>query len=274
MAAPLPPEDFFDALGVSEPVFAAESGAALVWKVSRGTGFAALKLYKSGDMGNEAAGFRYLAALNGQGAARVYHAEGGIALTEWLEGPPLAANPRDAEVIGSLAALARQLHRGAPLDGTGFTPLEDFMAFLVQFEPPAAWGADARGDIAACRHLWEHLLASQTGRAVLHGDLHPGNVICTASGLCAFDAKGIWGEPAYELANAFRHPRARPEQVLNPARIRLAAEAWSAALGCTPRRLLHWAAAKAALSLAWRTGQGQNTDLDLRLTRLLLAAGR
>lgn len=272
MAAPLPPEDILAQLGVSAPVFAAESGTALVWKVRRGAGFAALKLYKSGHMGNEAAGFRYLAALNGQGAARVYHAEGGTALTEWLEGPPLADRRQDAAVIAGLAATARQLHRAAPQAGTGFTPLEDFLASLFQFEPPAAWDAGACAGFAACQHLAEQLLDTQSARAVLHGDLHPGNVICTPAGLRAFDAKGIRGEPAYELANAFRHPRGRPDLLLNPERIRHASIVWSGALGCHPVRLLQWAAAKAALSMAWRAEQGLDTDLDARLILRLLAA--
>lgn len=273
MAAPLPPEDILAELGVSEPAFAAQSGAALVWKVRREAGFAALKLYYTADMGNEAPGFRYLAAFNGQGAARVFHAKGRVALTEWLDGPPLAdlsAGGRDREAIADLAAVARQLHRDGPQQDIGLTPLAEFMGSLFGFTVPAGWSAAARTDFAACQRLGETLLATQTGQGPLHGDLHPGNVIRTARGSAAFDAKGLWGEPAYELANAFRHPRSLPELVLDKARQRHAAEVWAGALGCTPQRLLQWAAAKAALSLVWRAGQGLETELDFRLIRLLL----
>ncbi len=274
MAAPLPPEDILAALDVSEPVFAAETGAALIWRVRKGAGQAALKLYKTGDMGNEAPGFRYLAALNGQGAARVFHAQDGVALTSWLDGPPLSAlatEGRDAEMIERLAEVAHGLHRCQVPGNNGFTRLSTFMASLFSFTPPAGWAAAQRRDFAACQMLGRVLLDSQTLPQPLHGDLHPGNVIQTAGGLCVFDAKGLWGEPAYELANAFRHPRGQPELILDPARQRHAAEVWAAALGCTPARLLQWGAAKAALSLAWRAGQGLETDMDFRLVRVLLA---
>lgn len=274
MAAPLPPEDILRDLGVTAPEFAAETGAALIWKVRKGAGHAALKLYKSGHMGNEAPGFRYLAALNGQAAARVHHAGKDVALTEWLDGPPLAAlasEGRDGEMIAALAAVARRLHRDGPRDGNGFTPLDDFMAPLSGFAPPLSWSAGARADFAACERLGRDLLETQTGRRPLHGDLHPGNVIQAPRGLCAFDAKGLWGEPGFELANAFRHPRARPELVLSRDRIRRIAGVWAEALGCSPLRLLQWAAAKAALSLVWRSRQGLGADLDAGLIHLLLA---
>ncbi|MEQ1933602.1 MAG: aminoglycoside phosphotransferase family protein [Fimbriimonadaceae bacterium] len=50
------------------------------------------------------------------------------------------------------------------------------------------------------------LLDSQTERALLHGDLHHENVILGPSGWVVIDAKGLWGDPAFEAAAFVRNP--------------------------------------------------------------------
>ncbi len=50
------------------------------------------------------------------------------------------------------------------------------------------------------------LLASQSERVLLHGDLHHENVILGPDGWIVIDAKGLWGDPAFEAAAFIRNP--------------------------------------------------------------------
>ena len=90
-------------------------------------------------------------------------------------------------------------------------------------------------------------------------------------GFCAFDAKGVLGERAYELANAFRNPAGAAELLRDPARQRARAASWSAAFGVDRARLRYWAAVKCALSIAWRSGGRVGADAEFDLLSCLLA---
>jgi streptomycin 6-kinase len=71
----------------SSPEFITKTPIATIWKVQSPHGPAALKLYHKPDMATERHGFTLMAALNGQGAPKVYKTTQKAALTEWLSGP-------------------------------------------------------------------------------------------------------------------------------------------------------------------------------------------
>jgi streptomycin 6-kinase len=48
--------------------------------------------------------------------------------------------------------------------------------------------------------LARQLGSSQTDLVVLHGDFHPGNVLCSQRGWLSIDCKPLVGEPAFDLA--------------------------------------------------------------------------
>jgi streptomycin 6-kinase len=98
-----------------------------------------------------------------------------------IRGPSELPNKHDAATGGR--ATPRPSQEARP---RGTLPLESF------FENPST---RARG-----------LIDSQTERVLLHGDLHHENVILGPDGWIVIDAKGLWGDPAFEAAAFVRNP--------------------------------------------------------------------
>ncbi len=91
------------------------------------------------------------------------------------------------------------------------------------------------------RTLAADLLAKQSDLRPLHGDFHHDNIKRGARGYLAFDAKGVIGDRAFELANAFRNPLGADVTVQNPRRINHIAQLWGQAFEVPSSRLLSWA---------------------------------
>jgi streptomycin 6-kinase len=87
-----------------------------------------------------------------------------------------------------------------------------------------------------------------TTQLPLHGDFHHDNVIDWARGWLAIDAKGLIGDPHYELANVFRNPYRAKLLVAQPARIEALADTFARNLEVDRRRTLAWAAVHSAIS--------------------------
>jgi streptomycin 6-kinase len=94
-------------------------------------------------------------------------------------------------------------------------------------------------------------LTTQTDIRPLHGDLHHDNIKGSPRGYLAFDAKGILGERCYDFANALRNPIGAEAHYRQPEVIKRRVSAWAQCFGVPENRLLQWAAAHSALSLAW-----------------------
>jgi len=101
------------------------------------------------------------------------------------------------------------------------------------------------------------------------GDLHHDKARLAEDSYLAFDAKGVVGDRAYELANAFRNPKGVEALVRDPARIERLLAQWSLGFRVAPERLLDWAVAKCALSIAWQAGTDLSGDSDLDLLEVL-----
>ncbi|MEM7525996.1 MAG: aminoglycoside phosphotransferase family protein [Pseudomonadota bacterium] len=250
-----PPRDALKAFGATDAVFVTSTNIAAIWRVASPHGPAALKLYHGRGLANEAAGFDMLKAWNGRGAARLYGLSGPAALIEWLDGPSLGDRVREGRgeaADATLTAAAGRLHGPAPAPPQSLPLLADWCVGLFDFVPPAGWPDADRASLARAADLARRLLASPRDIAPLHGDFHHDNVIRGARGWTAFDAKGVLGERAYELANAFRNPKGAPAFVDDPARRSRLVALGAAALGVDAKRLRAWAAAKCALSIVWR----------------------
>lgn len=267
-----PPARFLSDFAVSQPEWVAETAIAQIWKVRCADGRpAALKHYKAKGMGHESAGFAYLRQFNGGPAAHVYALRNDAALLEWLEGP----SPGDVARQGDLLAADRALgDAAAALHAMPVVlelpPLEARFAALLECRAQDVPAGALRGNILRCQTLAEELLRDQPQPCALHGDLHHENLRQTARGYCAFDAKGLCGDRAFELANAFRHPIGCEDLIRQPAVIRRRAHLWAAALQVPARRLLAWAAVKCALSIVWRQPPGGAPDPEGALLAVLL----
>ena len=274
---PAVPGELLAEFGVSAPQWVAETPIAVVWKVQRADGrAAALKLYKESGMGSEAAGFAYLRHANTAQAARVYAVSDTAALVEWLDGPSLGDVAREgglADADQKLAETARSLHACVRGPIPSLMPLEERFAALLKCPEEELPAGSLRSAMMRSRAIAASLLKDQQDACALHGDLHHENVRQGARGFCAFDAKGLWGERSYELANALRHPQGCREDICSPEVIRRRADLWAASLNTSAGRLLAWAAAKSALSISWRLSANTTTsDPEEALLAALLEA--
>jgi streptomycin 6-kinase len=248
----------------------ATTAAAELHEVRRDDRRAVLKLWPQGHAGNEAAGVRLMQAWAGPHMVAILGAGPDSVLMEALDGPSLgdlSRQGRDAEACRLLADTARALHAGRP-------QLADLPTVGVWFErlfalPLGTCPASVRRDMTRAQALARDLIATTAQPVPLHGDLHHDNVILTATGPKAFDAKGLTGDPAFELANAIRNPKGIPATVRDPGRIAACLDTYADALDVSRHRLAGWAAAKCAHSIAMR-GQ-PDTDPEADLLSALLA---
>lgn len=133
--------------------------------------------------------------------------EGGALLMEFIRPGTMLADGPAADRLTEVAGLVRGLHAAASgEDGAGFPPLVGLVEFFFAF-----WGEQLRKPAAAAvvpRELLERSrvvardLSTRPGRRVLlHGDLHPRNVLDGGRdrGLVAIDPRARVGDPAFDL---------------------------------------------------------------------------
>ena len=221
----------------------------------------------------ERRGGRLMAWWRGEGAARVLEHADGVLLLERATGvrslSDMARGEADDAACRILCATASRLHAPRRTPPPELTPL----ACWFQALGPAArthGGMLSRSAAAA-----EFLLSTPRELALLHGDLHHGNVLDFGDqGWLAIDPKGILGERGFDFANIFTNPDlADPSQpvAVDPhcfAR-RLATVTMAADLD--RERLLLWIVAWCGLSLAWSIEDGNPAPVNLRVAELASA---
>lgn len=209
----------------------------------------------------------------GDGAARVYAAEGDALLLERATGhrslADYARHGRDDEATQILCDVIARLHapRGKALPD--LMPLKDWFAAL----PDAA--ANHGGLLARCAEIAEALLADQCETGVLHGDVHHGNVLDFGRrGWLAIDPNRLVGDRVFDYANLFCNPdlddpsmrvAVRPDVFAR--RVHLVCQH----ANINRYRLLRWIAAWAGLSAAWFLSDGEAADIDFKIAELALA---
>lgn len=224
-------------------------------------------------MGSEAHGINLIERLNGQTASYIYQKNENTVLLEWLEGPSLGdltRNGEDDTACYELGKVTKQLHAQLRTINIDLVCLDAWFSGLFNLKFSSVSRSHAQSALKECKTLAKNLLTTQKNLQPLHGDLHHDNVRMGTRGYSAFDAKGILGEPAYELANAFRNPKGAPDTVNSPKRVARCADMWSEALSISRKRLLQWAAVKCALSIAWRAKRTFTQDDEEDLLMLLL----
>lgn len=219
-------------------------------------------------MGNEANGFDFLCATNGQSAAQLYGLTNDAALIEYLPGPSLgdlSRNGNDKEAAVKLVNVAKNLHRARPSLSEPAQTVEGWLGALFQVRYGPELTANSQAQFNRAKNLARDLLAAPEETRFLHGDLHHDNIRAADRGYCAFDAKGVLGEREYELANAFRHPKGAEHVVRDANRVRFLRDLWSAEFSVSSHRLMQWVCVKTALSICWRSHSvlGQDQEFDL-----------
>lgn len=192
----------------------------------------------------------------GEGAARVLAHGGDAILLERAVGnvslTAMALHGQDDAAAAILCQVAAGLH--APRDRPPPDSLVPLPIWFRQLEP----AAQARGGIfvesaAAAREL----LGAPRDVAVLHGDLHHGNVLDAGErGWIAIDPKGLIGERGFDFANIFHNPT--KEIALTPGRLPRLIGIVAQLAGLEPVRLIKWILAYSGLSAAWSLDSGED----------------
>jgi streptomycin 6-kinase len=208
---------------------------------------------------------------NGDGAAFVLAEHEGVLLLERATGPAslaqMAENGSDDEAARIVCAVAARLHAPRPNPPRSLVPLE---TWFREIEPAAARHG---GILIESAKAARELLAQPQDIAVLHGDLHHGNVLdFSPRGWLAIDPKGLVGERGFDFANLFCNPTER--LVADPKRLSRLATVISEASNLDRQRLLKWVIAYAGLSAAWTLEDGGHPALALTVAQLAYAEGR
>ena len=188
-----------------------------------------------------------------------YDAELGALLLEAIPGGTPLSEVRSAVARGEIADLIAALHRsGEPTAVAGAAPLLDRVELIFDH-----WVDRTRGNPAVVRvvpvselergRALASALATAGGAAVLlHGDLHPGNVLDggAARGVVAIDPRPCVGDPAFDAVDwvfwRTDDPGAWPSCAIDLA----------SAVGCDPERLWSWCVALAPILAAATAGRG------------------
>ena len=144
--------------------------------------------------------------------------ERNVVVFSWIRGRAIDDDP-NAAVLTEPGRVAARLHRA----GTRFEPphrealprydrVFPFHEPVVVFDDPAVepgWVAafeSAREAVAAAIRRYEAPLG------VVHGDLHPWNVMATAGGLAVIDFEDVmWAHPIQDIATSLYYFDGRPE---------------------------------------------------------------
>jgi streptomycin 6-kinase len=169
--------------------------------------------------------------------------------------PPCPEHPASPEI----AALINALHGAPAAPGAEFPPLTARVAFIFDHWErtrnalPLAAAAVSAEHFDRGRQLALDLAASPSDVVLLHGDLHPGNVMRRGSTLMAIDPRPCFGDPAFDLVDwAFTDS---DRATWEPASAQLAS-----LTGSTPERAWAWCRAFAALLAVAAVRGGQPPD--------------
>lgn len=263
------------ALGLTRPVLMHRTDLAHIWSVTRPDGSpAVLKVYHNADMDDEAPGIRLLAAARGQATVKILADRPGALMMERLVGPTLAEMfhlGENAQADALLVQAVGAFHDALPATVPKLPRLDSWFGSLFELEYGPDCPHDLKDAMQRASTLAKMLLSQGHTPRLLHGDVHHNNAILTSDGVKLLDAKGVLGDPAFEMANTFRNPEGAADLICDQRRATALAAAIKRELGIDPARQLGWAAAKCALSIAWNAGETLNqADPERALLSMLL----
>lgn len=191
---------------------------------------------------HSAAALRHFA---GRGCVRLLDEYRSVQVLEHIQpGTPLS--DCDDTAVAHLCDVAAQLHACGLPDG--------------QWPTVESWGEGLNGPrgplsaslVARAADAYRQLAASQAARVLLHGDLHPQNVLLDAArGWLAIDPKGVVGEPAYEFGAVLRN-------VASTTQVDRWGQIIAERTGLDRQRVMGWAFAQAVLAAIWSVEDGDD----------------
>jgi streptomycin 6-kinase len=142
------------------------------------------------------------------GCSRVVHLidtdfdAGAVLLAGVVPGTPLAESP-DPAPMDQIAELLGQLHSATPVDG--LPRVSERVSGLFQLAERRWRGSAAEGHLPLeVLHRSRAAAAELAGggcTTLVHGDLHPGNVLQGAAGIVAIDPRPCVGDPTFDAVD-------------------------------------------------------------------------
>jgi streptomycin 6-kinase len=224
---------------------------------------------KVATVDEETAGGRVMVWWAGRGAAEVYAAGGDAVVIARATGLRELARMAAASAEGDDAATRILCRAGLQLHAVEDRPVPEGVVGLdVWFGELFAHAAEHPdaydGFYAAAAGVARELLADPAGSAVLHGDLHHGNVLdFGADGWLAIDPKHVVGDPGFDFANILCNPSA--SVALAPGRFERQLAVIGDETGIERDRMLRWAVAWTGLSSCWSERSGLDPEHTLEL---------
>lgn len=248
------------------PLARTDTGLILRVKCEDGT-LAVLKCLTELGRLEEGTAPAVLKAFNGSGAVHLLKADENGHLIEYCDGPKLlnskggheddVAMPVLIDVIRRLRSVVTGKPFGIPTLAERCEAI-DRVVHLVD--------SNTASRFRRARAIADKLLSDQVP-ALLHGDMHHENVLNShrsgQSVWLAIDPQGIWGDPAYEVANLFGNPLNNPEVTLESSRPMRLSTMLQEHLGLPRYRILGWAYIHSCISAAWSIEDGLDPSYRL-----------
>ena len=224
-------------------------------------GPALLKILSNDGLQIEAGGFEVLSSYPDGDAVRIFAHDHKCAVMEVLEGPRLLDlidnGQADVALEEQLVLTDRLLAANVSVSGLKSLNfmLRNCLAMTADRIPE--WATDV---VLKAQNIVHDLLGSQDGWVVLHGDLHPRNIMKHEGTWRAIDARGIFGPAAFEYANAFINPWDRKDVIFKDGRMESLVETIDTRLGCGSKTVAGCAIANALYyaHVSFQFGQGRH----------------
>ena len=238
-----------------------------VYVVTRGTPYI-LKIFTDTGAIDEKDSFIALKAWQGKGAAQLIEFDSRALLIEKLEGPNLysfSQKNEEHKATEIFSGIIKKIHLSE------FTENQKLKSLFDIFTPLAEKEFRKKHRLfEKAYHLSQALLESQEKMVLLHGDLHHENVMRRDNGeYVCFDPKGLWGDPAYEIATILKNPWNYPAVSENKEACLKRANDFSKTLNLPLERILAFAFVHMCLSAIWGIQDNKSFDHQLIIADFL-----
>lgn len=224
-------------------------------------GPALLKVLSNDGLQIEAGGFEVLSNYPDGDAVRIFDYDHKCAVMEVLEGPRLLDLIDDGQADVALEAQLALTDRllAANVSVFGLKSLNCVMLDCLAMDEDRVpdWATDV---VLQAQNICRDLLRSRDGWVVLHGDLHPRNIMKHRGTWRAIDARGILGPAAFEYAHAFINPWDRKDVIFADGRMERLVESIDTRLDCGNETVAACAIANALYyaQISFQFGQGRH----------------
>lgn len=252
---------------LSEPRLLTSTFTSDVYLVCFNGSQAVLKILNEKGKQFEVRGAAVLKCFNGNGAVRIFQADEGAHLLEYVDGPPLRSIVEEGDdtfATEIVCQVIEKLHSyDGPIPNELISMERNFRALFLRAKQEPL---DSLYVKAA--RLAEKLLATEQETKVLHGDIHHENILKSSRrGWLAIDPQCLFGERTYEVANTFYNPNGFLEFASSPETILRRCEIFASKLNLDEKRILQFAFTYGCLSAAWCIEDGQSPDGSLRIAK-------